>query len=310
MMKDASEGKDLYSAVAAKAFHTTYEECLEHFPKGTPIIKDEDGKWRYATDIEMCNEKYDKIADGENDTYTDGKARRTHAKVILLGMMYGRGPKALAEQLNCSTDEAKDIMNSVFSAFPKIKEFDTYSKEFAKKYGFTTTLWGRKRRLPDLALPEYEFDWSKSFVLENERAKIEKDVIKELKENYWDFDKKEKIKNKFTTQYGVKIKENGGFIAQAERQVLNARVQGSAADMTKKALIAVDNNKELKDLGFQLIVPVHDEILAQCPLANIKRCKELFTYEMSNAAKDKVDIKITVDPAISFAWYGEPISVD
>ena len=80
--------------------------------------------------------------------------------------------------------------------------------------------------------------------------------------------------------------------------------------MTKKALIAVGTNKELKDLGFQLIVPVHDEILAQCPLANVKRCKEIFTYEMSNAARDKVDIKITVDPAISFAWYGEPIVVD
>lgn len=87
MIKDASEGKDLYSAVASKAFHTTYEECLEHFPKGTPIVE-RDGKWYYATNEEIKNKQYTKLANGETDTYKDGKERRKQAKVILLGKHY------------------------------------------------------------------------------------------------------------------------------------------------------------------------------------------------------------------------------
>lgn len=72
-------GKDLYSEIASKSFNVSYEECLEHFPKGTPIKKIGD-KWYYATSYD-----YDKLADGETDTYADGKERRTQAKSILLG---------------------------------------------------------------------------------------------------------------------------------------------------------------------------------------------------------------------------------
>ena len=78
-MEAINQGKDLYATVASHAFHTTYEECLEHFPKDTPI-KQIGEDWYYA---DLSN--YDKLADGENDTYKDGKERRKQAKVILLG---------------------------------------------------------------------------------------------------------------------------------------------------------------------------------------------------------------------------------
>ena len=79
--------------------------------------------------------------------------------------------------------------------------------------------------------------------------------------------------------------------------------------MTKKALVAINRNTKLKELGFSTITPIHDEILGQCPLANVKECKELFIYDMCNAASDKMKIKITTDPAISFEWYGDAIQV-
>lgn len=308
MMKDAGEGKDLYSAVAAKAFHTTYEECLEHFPKDAKITQ-RNGKWYYSTKEEVASGNY-KLANGETDTYKDGKARRKQAKVILLGMMYSRGPSALAEQLECSLDEAKDIMNSVFDAFPNIKKCDTDSKEFAKKYGYTTTIWGRKRRLSDIKLPPYDFDFSNSIIQESQREKFIKSIIPKLQDEYWNRIKKQKVIDDAKKNYGVIIKDNSGFIARAERQVLNARVQGSSADMTKKAIVAIYQNEKLRKLGFKLVVPIHDEILAMCPLAYAKECKELFVYEMEHAAVDKVPFDIKVDPVCSFEWYGEEVDVD
>ena len=88
MLESYRQGKDLYSQIAAIAFHTTYERCLEHFPKGTPIIQRDNGKWDYATDDEIKNKKYTKLADGETDTYKAGKGLRSQAKSILLGRHY------------------------------------------------------------------------------------------------------------------------------------------------------------------------------------------------------------------------------
>ena len=145
MLGAYAEGKDLYVEIASIANHKPYKLCLEHFPKGCPIKKTEDGHWIYAPlksgeedGIETFDDlkrylspdfdpelyDYDKLADGENDTYADGKARRTQAKSILLGVLYGRGVASIAEQLGCSTDKAQTIKNSVFRGFPAIKQFE------------------------------------------------------------------------------------------------------------------------------------------------------------------------------------------
>lgn len=307
MMRDADEGKDLYASIASRAFHTTYEECLEHFPENCPIKK-ENKKWRYATEEEIKNKDYDKLADGITDTYSDGKNRRKQAKVILLGLMYGRGSTALAEQLNCSREEAQDIMNSVFDAFPKIKEYDEKSKTFAKKNGYATTLWGRKRRLSDIKLQPYEFDFSDSLVTAGKNEFI-KDMVKQLEMNYWNRDKKQQVIDNAYKNYKVKIKDNTGFIARAERQIINSCVQGSAADMSKKAIVKINEDEKLRELGFHMIVPIHDEILGMAPLANAKECKELFTYDMEHCAEDRVPLNITVDPTCSFKWYGDEVEI-
>lgn len=316
MIRDASEGKDLYSAIAAKAFHTTYNECLEHFPKDTPIKKD--GKdWRYATEEEIKLNDYDKLANGETDTYSKGKERRKQAKVILLGLMYGRGRKALAEQLNCSEEEAQDIMNSVYAAFPKIREYENRAKAFAKKTGYITTLWGRKRRLQDIKKQPYEFDFSNSRFNETNYSNyrdLQRNYVNKysnkLNEVYWKEKEKNELLSMMKNEDGVIVTINTGLIARAERQIVNASVQGSAADMSKKAIVRINEDEELRDLGFQMLVPVHDEILGQCPLANAKKCKELFTYDMEHCAEDRVPLEIKVDPTCSFAWYGDDIDVN
>ena len=93
--------------------------------------------------------------------------------------MYGRGEKSIAEQLGCSVEEAKSIKDNVYDAFPKIKTFERSSSLMVKSNGYVTTLWGRKRRLPDYNLPNYEF-----YYVDNNGNKLDMPVPKEIVDEY------------------------------------------------------------------------------------------------------------------------------
>ena len=75
-------------------------------------------------------------------------------------------------------------------------------------------------------------------------------------------------------------------------------------------MILVGNDKRLKELGFSLLIPVHDELIAQCPIKNAKECSERFAQLMSEAAKDKLEVPISCDVAISKEWYGKELSLE
>lgn len=85
---------------------------------------------------------------------------------------------------------------------------------------------------------------------------------------------------------------------------------GSAADMSKKAMLLVGNDNRLKELGFSLLIPVHDELIGQCPIKNVKECSERFAQLMSEAAKDKLEVPISCDVAISREWYGKQLELE
>jgi len=290
-------GKDLYSEIASKSFNKPYDECREF------------------------------NADGS--TNKEGKARRTQAKSILLGVLYGRGEASIGEQLNCSAKKAKEIKESVFRGFPAIKKFEQDSLDMAYDLGYVTTVCGRKRRLPDLQLDEYEFHWENGTALdqdildfdddlpfdENGQPKsISTEVPEEIQERYrrklekcW-FRDKPKIKQEAKKE-GIIIVDNGGKIADAQRQCVNARIQGSAADLTKLAMIKLNNDKRLKELGFRLLIPVHDEVIAECPEENVKECSQLLSKLMSQAAEEILKMPIKCDVAITREWYGEEINI-
>jgi len=80
--------------------------------------------------------------------------------------------------------------------------------------------------------------------------------------------------------------------------------------MTKKAMILVGNDKRLKELGFQILIPVHDELIAQCPIENAVECKKRFAQLMSDAAKDRLEVPISCDVACSYQWYGDEIELE
>ena len=223
MLDAYKHGKDLYSEIAALAFDRKYEDCLEFY-------LDENGN------------KTDK-------TNKEGKSYRTQAKSILLGILYGRGITSVAEQLKCSKQKAQQIQDKVFKGFPAIRKFDEDSKQMAREKGFVTTLWGRKRRLPDMQLESYEFDFS-NFVSEDfdpllfddtnsdlVRQEVEAQAIDhyiELLDKAWGRQAKEGIKSQARKE-GITIKDNGGFIAEAERQCVNSRIQRFSSRYDKKS---------------------------------------------------------------------------
>ena len=284
MIKAYKEGKDLYASIASLAFNKPYEECLEFRSDGT--------------------------------TNKEGKERRSSAKSILLGILYGRGINSIAEQLHTTKQKAQQIQDRVFRGFPAIKQFEEDSIEMAETEGYVTTFWGRKRRLPDMQLDEFEFSWEPGYgdidPLSFDNEVVETEVPEELQRKYIALLRKNPFKKRPIFEQakleGIHIVDNGGKIADATRQCVNSRIQGSAADLTKMAAVAIFNNKRLKELGFRLLVPVHDEFIAECPIENAKECKELFAQCMCEAAVD-LGMPISCDVECSYAWYGDSVEV-
>lgn len=284
MIEAYQNGKDLYASIASLAFNKPYEECLEFRPDGT--------------------------------TNKEGKERRSQAKSILLGILYGRGLNSVAEQLHTTKNKAQEIQDKVFKGFPAIKQFEDDTKYMAEEYGFVTTFWGRKRRLPDMQLSEFEFRYKDGYgdidPLAFDNEVVEAEVPEDVKKYYIAKLRKNPFKKRpiyeEAAENGIIITDNGGKIADATRQCVNSRIQGSAADLTKLAAIEIYKNKRLKELGFKLLIPVHDEFIAECPEENAKECAELFSKCMSDAARD-MNIPISTDVECSRAWYGESIQL-
>lgn len=281
---------DLYSVIGSKLYGVPYEECLEFYPDGT--------------------------------TNKEGKLRRNSVKSVLLGLMYGRGANSIAEQMNVSVKEANKVIEDFFSEFPKVADYIIFVQQQAQDLGYVQTATGRRRRLPDMSLPEYEFEYidaskNEDFDPFNFDADQQMDdaVPEHIIEKYWaqldrawGFKKKQEIKDQAKAE-GILIKDNGGKIADAQRQCLNSVIQGTAADMTKYAMIKVHNDAELKELGFHLMIPVHDELLGEVPIKNAKRGAERLTEVMIEAAKDIISLPMKCDPSIVERWYGEEIEI-
>lgn len=284
-MQDAFiHGKDIYATIAGLAFHKPYEECLEFREDGT--------------------------------VNPAGKERRTQAKSIVLGILYGRQIPSIAEQLGVSTREAQNIYDAVLRAFPQLAQFIDESQGMAKELGYVTTAWGRRRHLKDMQLEHYEFSYSgnvtnfdplafgKSVSVEVPES-VKKSYIKQLERAYG-WQKKNQIIQQALSQ-GIKIKDNGGYIAQAERQCVNARVQGSAADMAKLAMIAINNDEKMKELDFHLLIQVHDEVIGECPKENMKEASERLSYLMRTAPSNLIKLPFRCDCDITGNWYGDSI---
>lgn len=252
MLYEYNNGIDPYVTLATIAFDMPYDQCCEFRPDGT--------------------------------VNKEGKKRRKKAKILLLGITYGMGIEAIAEGLDVSVEKANKIMSAVFDTYKSFKPFKEQSENMAREKGYVTSYWGRKRRLPDINLPKYEFEYSR------DSAKYGQPVPEAIKDRYYNKiirtkGYKKPIFEQINAE-GVYVIDNTSKIAQAERQCVNARIQASAADQTKIAMKIIYNNQRLKELGFRLLIQVHDELIGECPEENVEECTKLFQKCMIEAAKE------------------------
>lgn len=221
--------------------------------------------------------------------------------------------KSIAEDLNTTEEKATEIYNAVLNNIGGLRRFMEYSQEFCRQYGYVETKWGRRRHIPDMMLPKFEvtnngmknfdpfFD-SEELGVVDDTEKLRRQYLNELMNAKYK-QQKENIKAK-AEKDGFKVKENTRKIEDAIRQVVNARVQGSAADQTKIAMRLIGNNQKLKELDFNMVLLVHDEIIAECPFITAHDAIPIFKQCMLDAAKD-LRSGAACDETSALAWYGK-----
>jgi len=298
------EGKDLYCVIAANIYNNNYEDNLEHYPEGTVI--ELDGKQT------VCGHK--------THLNKAGKERRSVAKMVLLALTYGMGTGTLAARTGKTKAEAQEIFDNFFKSFPKVEELINSSKEFLRTHGYVEDWAGRRRHLTDYFLNPYEATYKDEATVEaktfnpilgcENRPLIDATLTSwvnraKMTRNNKDF---EQLAQEAMKQ-GVILSANTGRIAQAERQCLNARIQGSAASLTKLAMIQIHNSQELKELNAKLVMTIHDEVMLECPALYAEQASEILPRIMIDAAAPYIDVPMKCDPAIESRWYTSEYAV-
>lgn len=294
MCEGFAHGKDAYALIASVSFNMPYEKCLEFHPD-------------------------------THEYQPDGKARRSEAKSILLGVLYGRSIPSIADQLygkrDDMTDEQKQkaaqkVFDAVMNAFPGLRNLMINTQNHASQYGYTETILGRRRHLPDMQLPEFEFKAMKGYVnpdvdpldvntLEN-RDEIPKHVVDDLKKEFGKYKYYGQIAKRTKQLYEeehIRVINNRPKINDATRQCVNSVVQGSAADLTKMAILNLCNNKRWQEIGGRLLVPVHDELITEVPAQYAEEGAKILSDCMCGAASF-MPFPITCDVETSYRWYG------
>lgn len=264
-----AQNKDLYAWMASIVYQLPYDECLEF----------RDGK--------------------ENP---EGKKRRDSMKILVLALMYGRGVDSTAEQLHVTKKAAQKIIDTFFNEFPSVKATIEDVQKGAREKGYVKTVSGRKRRLFDMQLPPFEIlngdgtdpndEIADYFYARLVKARYYRDVLA--------------IKDE-AVKMELRVIDNRMKIADAERQCLNSVIQGSAADVTKIAMLELWRNARLNEIGFKMLVTVHDEIIGEAPIEHALEAESLLERIMIDSVADFISVPMKVDTECSDRWTGNSI---
>ena len=154
---------------------------------------------------------------------------RRKAKTANFGIIYGISAFGLAERMEVSRTEAKELVDNYFQTYPGVREYIDNSVSRAKELGYIETLCGRRRYLPDI----------------NSR--------------------------------------NAVVRGYAERNAVNAPIQGTAADIIKIAMIRVAARFKAEGIRSKMILQVHDELNFSVLPEELDRVRSIVTHEMNHA---------------------------
>ena len=171
---------------------------------------------------------------------------RTKSKRANFGIIYGITVFGLAERLDIPRDEAKMLIDGYFDTFPQVHDYMEKSKEVAREKGYVTTLFGRRRYLPDI------------------------------------------------NSHNATVR---GF---AERNAINAPIQGTAADIIKVAMIRIYNRFKAEGIRSKMILQVHDELNFSVYPDEKEKVEGIVLQEMQNALN--LSVPLVADSGFGKNW--------
>ena len=204
------------------------ENMIEAFREGFDIHR--------ATAAKIWHEEIDKVTDSQ----------RKKAKKANFGIIYGITTYGLAQRMNISNSEAKDLITDYFKTFPKVQAYMEKAKEAARKNGYAETIFGRRRYLADIN------------------------------------------------------SHNGTVRGFAERNAINAPIQGSEADIIKVAMIKIWNRFRQEGIKSKMILQVHDELNFSVYPEEKEKVEQIVIQEMQNAFH--LDVPLTADAGWGNNW--------
>ena len=187
------------------------ENMMEAFREGHDIHR--------ATAAKIWHEDIDKVTD----------AQRKKAKQANFGIIYGITTYGLAQRMDISNAEAKDLIQDYFRTFPKVQAYMEHAKEVARAKGYAETLFHRRRYLAD-------------------------------------------INSRNATVRGF-----------AERNAINAPIQGTEADIIKVAMVRIWERFKKEGIRSKMILQVHDELNFSVYPEEREQVERIVIEEMQNA---------------------------
>lgn len=174
-------------------------------------------------------------------------AMRSKVKAMSYGLAYGLTSFGLSKQLEISVDEARTLMKDYFDRFGAVRDYLRGVVEQARIDGYTSTIEGRRRYLPDLTSTDRQH--------------------REI----------------------------------AERIALNSPIQGSAADLMKRAMLGVSAELTSQGLKSRMLLQVHDELVLEVARGEREAVEKLVTEQMGTAAQLTVPLDVQV--GVGSSWY-------
>lgn len=172
---------------------------------------------------------------------------RRRAKAVNFGIVYGISAFGLSEGLSISRKEAVEFIDQYFETFPGVRRYLDGQVEDGRAKGYVTTLYGRRRPIPELKSSQFS---QRSF---------------------------------------------------GERVAMNSPIQGTAADIMKLAMVAVDRELRKRGLRSRIVLQVHDELLVEAPESEKEEVSAILVDKMQHAASLKVALEVSVSSGKS--WF-------
>lgn len=220
-----------YSTLLTADYSQIEMRVMAHLSQDPGLIE------AYREGEDLHNFVGSKVFDVPVDQVTAELRRRV--KAMSYGLVYGLSAFGLSQQLNISAGEAKQIMDTYFERFGGVKTYLDEVVEQARVDGYTETLYGRRRYLPEL----------------NSSNRVARD--------------------------------------NAERAALNAPIQGTAADIIKRAMLRVDREMTRRGLQSRVLLQVHDELVVEVVDGELDEMTTLLQDEMDAAAELRVPLDVS-----------------